>query len=682
MGKRYDAEEVSAFMADLCSALNGYEAGANSLEAAYNKYVHNATFKGLLADTAKRCIDRGQRNLHKENLVIQNKLLARYKDMKDLFEYMVDSSPKSRIDTDVLEDVKKDFQGYRKVVSTHGEKIEDIAKYLQDNFSEDCDVDFTQPSYQEARDAYSKFSGPKGFIDKTIEKFEEFDEEACAALTRSGIQAYIYDYQQELRQIGNNLLGMNSETPKVDETILKNIVGGAAFSAKAMQLSDSNKDNSYVSILDNPNVDKWLSPNYKMTAEEVAEARKIALKEFDSFEKMNGNKPDFQTKEDEERYNKASALFNKCSPVIAFGQGFCCLLDVYGILAEYAVEDIIVGGFGEIGATMIDNTFGTDTLSDVKELRDNMQRYIGLKEADLKIARQNTKLQNPDAYAIGSFTSEALMYFLTEGFFAGAAEGLNLSKFATIQAGENLQDLMLDTTGVYAELIEDGNLSGSDWAIIGQNVLLNGMNNLAFGQISEIFDLMKANKASGSVDLNKIANGAEDTSDTIKAADEANTSFKIGDDSEKIITDGSQFENGKLKSNIKYQTGEHEYIYETNGDGLIVHASTENLQPKIHSGRLRHDPNSFGKEIGDHSGHIFGDRFGGSPELDNLVSQARRVNQSEYCIIENEWAKALENGKKVTVDIDINYDGISERPTSFDISYTIDDVPFFKHIDN
>lgn len=75
---------------------------------------------------------------------------------------------------------------------------------------------------------------------------------------------------------------------------------------------------------------------------------------------------------------------------------------------------------------------------------------------------------------------------------------------------------MLDTTGVYAELIEDGNLSGSDWAIIGQNVLLNGMNNLAFGQISEIFDLMKANKATSSVDLNKIANGAEDASEGIK----------------------------------------------------------------------------------------------------------------------------------------------------------------------
>lgn len=149
-----------------------------------------------------------------------------------------------------------------------------------------------------------------------------------------------------------------------------------------------------------------------------------------------------------------------------------------------------------------------------------------------------------------------------------------------------------------------------------------------------------------------------------------------------IIRDGSHLENGKLKPNIKYQTGEHEYIYETNSNGLISHASTENLQLKKHTGRLNHNSNTYGKEVGDHAGHIFGDRFGGSPELDNLVSQAKQVNLSEFKIIENEWARALGDGKTVTVDIEIYYNGSSSRPTSFDVSYTINDIPFFKHIEN
>ncbi|MFJ1426325.1 DNA/RNA non-specific endonuclease [Capnocytophaga canimorsus] len=40
-------------------------------------------------------------------------------------------------------------------------------------------------------------------------------------------------------------------------------------------------------------------------------------------------------------------------------------------------------------------------------------------------------------------------------------------------------------------------------------------------------------------------------------------------------------------------------------------------------------------------GHIFGDRFGGSPELDNLVSQSSKVNLSTFKKLENKWAKAL-----------------------------------------
>lgn len=41
-----------------------------------------------------------------------------------------------------------------------------------------------------------------------------------------------------------------------------------------------------------------------------------------------------------------------------------------------------------------------------------------------------------------------------------------------------------------------------------------------------------------------------------------------------------------------------------------------------------------------------GDRFGGSPNLDNIVSQSKDVNLSQYKKIENQWAKAISKGKK------------------------------------
>jgi len=115
---------------------------------------------------------------------------------------------------------------------------------------------------------------------------------------------------------------------------------------------------------------------------------------------------------------------------------------------------------------------------------------------------------------------------------------------------------------------------------------------------------------------------------------------------------------------------------------LISNASTDSLQLKTHSGRLNHNPNTYGKIEGDQAGHLFGDRFGGSPELDNLVSQAQRVNQSEFKVLENHWANALKNKQQVAVDLSINYAQGSARPVSFDVSYTINGVPFFSSISN
>ena len=154
------------------------------------------------------------------------------------------------------------------------------------------------------------------------------------------------------------------------------------------------------------------------------------------------------------------------------------------------------------------------------------------------------------------------------------------------------------------------------------------------------------------------------------------------DVTDNIITDGSHLENGKLKPNVTYKTGEHDYFYSTNEDGLIVNARTDDLQFKKHERRHKHNPNTYGKKPGDHAGHLIGDRFGGSPELDNLVSQAENVNRREYRKIEEQWAKALKNGQKVTVNIDIHYDKGGVRPSSFDISYTIDGKRYNREISN
>ncbi|WP_238140712.1 DNA/RNA non-specific endonuclease [Streptococcus suis] len=85
---------------------------------------------------------------------------------------------------------------------------------------------------------------------------------------------------------------------------------------------------------------------------------------------------------------------------------------------------------------------------------------------------------------------------------------------------------------------------------------------------------------------------------------------------------------------------------------------------------------------GDHAGHLAGDRFGGSPEIDNLVSQLSEVNLSDYKKLENQWAKALEEGKKISVNVKVNYVGDSLRPSSFEVFYKINGEQIFRSIPN
>ena len=74
----------------------------------------------------------------------------------------------------------------------------------------------------------------------------------------------------------------------------------------------------------------------------------------------------------------------------------------------------------------------------------------------------------------------------------------------------------------------------------------------------------------------------------------------------------------------------------------------------------------------DPAGHLIADVFCVSPELDNLVPQAKNVNLKQYREIEREWEKAL---KKVPPDnitdlkIEIIYDGNNVRPNTFNIKY-------------
>lgn len=116
--------------------------------------------------------------------------------------------------------------------------------------------------------------------------------------------------------------------------------------------------------------------------------------------------------------------------------------------------------------------------------------------------------------------------------------------------------------------------------------------------------------------------------------------------------------------------------------GRLEKFTTDDLKLTERTDRLPHNANTPGKIDGDHAGHIAGDRFGGSPELDNLVSQSSNVNLSKYKKLENQWAKAIEQGKNVKVEVDIKYDVNGLRPAEFKVKYEIDGESFIQDILN
>jgi hypothetical protein len=150
-------------------------------------------------------------------------------------------------------------------------------------------------------------------------------------------------------------------------------------------------------------------------------------------------------------------------------------------------------------------------------------------------------------------------------------------------------------------------------------------------------------------------------------------------------TEGSDAfdEKGNLLPNKKFKTGEFGYYGETDDLGRLSRAKAEPLLLSEEK-RLSHYSKTPGKIPGDHAGHLFGDRFGGSAELDNLVSQLQGVNLSEFKKIENGWARALTETPPQTVfaDIKVNYIGQSTRPSSFTVKWKIDGKFFSQIIPN
>ena len=69
-------------------------------------------------------------------------------------------------------------------------------------------------------------------------------------------------------------------------------------------------------------------------------------------------------------------------------------------------------------------------------------------------------------------------------------------------------------------------------------------------------------------------------------------------------------------------------------------------------------------------GHLLANRFGGTGGYENLVSMSKSANKA-FSELENIWAQALKEGKKVSISGDVRYVSNSRIPSEFIIRYII-----------
>ena len=227
MGKKYDAERVRKFIDNLHSQLDTYDSGARIVESNYKRYIGNDKYLGVAADASKQYVSVKQMMFHKEQDTIHDKIYRLYCDIETTFIDTVDSSPKARIDTDELGIIKTDHTGYYKALDKEGYGVEDKVREIQSAL--EGYWSFTQPDYNPARQSYIKFCGNGKFLDDCVKKVEQFDQDSWDYVNRSGLEEYVYELTDDIKQTASALNATRVYDPQMDDVFLGLVTHGGKY---------------------------------------------------------------------------------------------------------------------------------------------------------------------------------------------------------------------------------------------------------------------------------------------------------------------------------------------------------------------------------------------------------------------------------------------------------------------
>lgn len=139
----------------------------------------------------------------------------------------------------------------------------------------------------------------------------------------------------------------------------------------------------------------------------------------------------------------------------------------------------------------------------------------------------------------------------------------------------------------------------------------------------------------------------------------------------------------QLEPNAKFEV--NGYQYETDDKGRVISAEGQLEIPENVEPRDMPSMKTVGKGDqlqGDERFHLIARRFGAGDGIQNLVPGDGELNHGDYYRLENTLADAVGEGADVKLKVEPKYEGDSNRPTEFRVTYSIDgekDVVVFKN---
>ena len=164
---------------------------------------------------------------------------------------------------------------------------------------------------------------------------------------------------------------------------------------------------------------------------------------------------------------------------------------------------------------------------------------------------------------------------------------------------------------------------------------------------------------------------------------EPNSTYEFNGNTYETDDNGQTYKkNGEILPNTEYTVNGNTYKTDENGNKVSCDSNPEYTEEGSRNMKEQKESGGEERQEDDDGGHIIARILGGAEGEENLVPMRRTINRGDYKKMENEIAKALQEGKEVSIHIDIEYDGDSSRPSKIRAEYTIDGKKTVCEFDN